>query len=111
MKPIAFFSALGKWAIRIALLGYAFMYYLDTVVDLQLDTLAFYQAFLWCATTLALLLGGMFQRQKLTVVSALVLALLVIYSMVLSFDGIRPNFVHQLLLLGASLLFLGNGNK
>jgi hypothetical protein len=111
MKPIPFFSALGKWAIRMALIGYAFLYYLDTVIDVQLDTLAFYQAFLWCLTALTLLLGGIFQRQKLTVLSALVLSLLIIYSMVSSFNGIRLNFVHQLLLLGGSLLFLGQGNK
>jgi len=111
MKPIAFFSSIGKWAIRIALLGYAFIYHLDTFVDFQLDTLAFYQALLWCVFTVTLLLGGIFQRQKLTVISALVITLLVVYIMASTFDGIRANFVHQLLLLGGSLLFIGEGNK
>ncbi len=111
MKPIAFFSAIGKWAIRIALLGYAFFYHFNTVIDLQLDTLAFYQALLWCVFTVTLLLGGIFQRQKLTVVSALIISLLVIYTMAATFDGIRSNFMHQLLLLGGSLLFIGEGNK
>jgi len=111
MKPLAFFIPLSRWALRLALCGYAFFTYLNSLLNIRWEQLSFYISLLWCTGAVMLVLGGMFQRQKLTVFSGILLSALVIFTMVQTFDGIHSLFIHQLLLLGASMLFVGSGNK
>lgn len=112
MKPVKSLLPASKWLLRITLLAYLVLLHGKTILNLQYETQPFYIALAFVLFGVLLFAGGFTNKPSLTVISALLLGLLFIYTLYL---GFVPEFnfdqILNLLLLSVCLYFVSSGNK
>jgi hypothetical protein len=111
MKPVRSFFPLASWLMRLAIVLYAFLRYLDVVVDFDLGTVIFYIALLQVVFATLLFVGGFVRKHSLTVVSALILLIVTVYqSIVVAGGGLTEELAVLILYATVALYFLTKGN-
>lgn len=112
MKPVKALLPVSKWLLRIAILAYAVLQYGPTILNLQYQTQPFFIAVAFVLFAVLLFAGGFTSKPSLTVVSALLLSLLIIYLIYLGFiPQITISQIIQLLMVSVCLYFVSTGNK
>ncbi|MBW6491606.1 MAG: hypothetical protein K0B15_10500 [Lentimicrobium sp.] len=112
MKPVKSLLPASRWLLRISLLTYLVLQYGKTILNLQYETQTFYIALAFVLFAVLLFAGGFTSKPSLTVISAMLMSLLFIYTLYLGFvPEINFDQVLKLLLLSVCLYFISTGNK
>ncbi|MFH1120604.1 MAG: hypothetical protein V1775_12345 [Bacteroidota bacterium] len=112
MKPLKSLLPAARWLLRLTLLAYFVLQHGNTILSMQYETRPFYIALAFVLFTVLLFAGGFASKPALTVVSALLLSLLLLYFLYLGFEPrVTSIQVLNLLLLSVSLYFVSSANK
>jgi len=112
MKPVKSLLPAARWLLRITLPAYLLLLHGQTVLALQYETRPFFIALAFVLFGLLLFAGGFTAKPALTVVSALLLCLLMIYQLYLGFEpSVTTAQVLNLMLFSVSLYFMSSANK
>ncbi|HAN19833.1 MAG: hypothetical protein A2X13_12690 [Bacteroidetes bacterium GWC2_33_15] len=109
MKPIKSLLPLSVWLMRIGLMIFAYTHYFETIKDFDYKNLNFYLALLFGIFSTLIFITGFVEKQAITVLSGLVLAIISIYNIVILFDaGITQSISIFIIIAGISMYFLAN---
>ncbi|MGE5384154.1 MAG: hypothetical protein ACM3PX_12055 [Omnitrophica WOR_2 bacterium] len=112
MKPIKTLLPFSRWLLRIIVLVWMIMHYSKTIQGLNVHDQNFYIALAFVLFSLLLFAGGFSSKTTLTVISALFLTLLFIYSIYIHFiPAVTENQLIEFTLLSVSIYFLSSANK
>lgn len=103
---------LANWIIRIALVLVMFLSFIDSAQAVlkgstTLDNVLGLAALL---AAVFLLIGGFLRKHTTTVISALVLTVVFVISIIYQWSGVDTNFALLLLMAGSALYFAAAGN-
>jgi len=111
MKPVKLLRPLAIWLMRIAVLLYALLAYLEIFTTFNFQSVTFYLSGIFLLFTLLLFVGGFLKSSKVTVISSLVLILATGYHAFLNLQsGFDYNFGVYVVLGSIFVYFLANGN-
>lgn len=112
MKPVKSLLPAARWLLRITLPAYLILMHGKTVVAMQYESQPFFVALAFVVFGILLFAGGFTSKPGLTVVSALLLSLLLVYHLYLNFEpSITISQVLSLMLLSVSLYFMSSAPK
>lgn len=112
MKPIKALFLFSNWLMRLAILFFAVMRYWETLTFFNYKSVMFYVSLLFIVFAFLLFVGGFLKKERLTVLSALVLILVTGYHSFLNFEsGIDQNFAVFVVLGSVLFYFLSSGNN
>ncbi len=112
MKPIKIFFPIAVWCMRIGLLLYAFINYTDTFTQFNLTDIRFYVAGVFILASVLIFISGFSYNPSLSVLSGLAITVIMIYSLVVGFNGsLDSRFVSQLFIASIGMLFLSKPSR
>lgn len=112
MKPFASGKILAAWLLRIVMIYFIYQYYLKSVTDFQPREFDYYIGVSYVLFTLLLCIGGMVQKETLSVISGLVLFILPIVQLIREFpDNIIKTGFMYLIPLAIGFTFFSYGNN
>jgi hypothetical protein len=88
MKPIKILYPFSIWLLRISMLVFAYFIFFDEVKALNLDTVNFYKAILFCLSAIALFVGGFLGKPTATVLAAIFIFLISAFQIVKDWTGV-----------------------
>jgi len=111
MKPFKSALPFSTWMLRITFAAYIFISNAKGVNPINLDSINFYLSLAMLILSVLLIIGGFTSKQTLTVVSALIIGLILIYRLVIPLpDLLAPSTFKQLLIISISFFFVARGN-
>ena len=112
MKPIKALLLFSNWLMRLAVLFFVVMRYWETLTFLNYKSVMFYVSLLFIVFAFLLFIGGFLKKERLTVLSSLVLIIVTGYHSFLNFEsGIDQNFAVFVVLGSVLFYFLSTGNN
>jgi hypothetical protein len=112
MQPFKSGQVVAMWLLRITLVLYLFLSYVNRLSPISLESIRFYVSFAFVIFSVLLLVGGFLSKPAITVLSGLIIFLLSAYQLVISFSGkIDVGLVMYLFPLSIGFYFLCQGNK
>ena len=112
MKPFKVAQPLASWLVRIIFAFYLFLIYLKGINPVQLNSLNFYLSLTMLVFSVLLVVGGFLKTQTLTVVSAVIVGLILLYkALAPAPTAINAEFAQQALLISIAFLFVCKGNQ
>lgn len=112
MKPVKSLLPAARWLLRITLPAYLMLIHGKTILAMQYESQPFFVALAFVVFGILLFAGGFTSKPGLTVVSALLLSLLLVYHLYLNFEpSITISQVLSLMLLSVSLYFMSSAPK
>lgn len=112
MKPVKAFLPFSRWMLRVLVLVWLIMQYVRTIQGLNVHDPNFYIALGFVLFGLLLFAGGFSSKPGLTVISAIFLTLLHIYSIYLHFvPALTESQVISFVFLSIALYFMSSANK
>jgi hypothetical protein len=111
MKPFKSLHFAATWLLRIALLAVLFRIYFYSLSTLNFSNLSFYISVIMILCGGLIIVGGLFSKPTLTVLSGLIISIISLYKLILSFNGIIDSFlVEHLIPLAIGFYFFTTGN-
>ncbi|MDX9696043.1 MAG: hypothetical protein RBT49_09655 [Bacteroidales bacterium] len=112
MKPIKTLLPFSSWLMRLAVLFFVIMRYWETISFLNYKSVLFYVSFIFILSAASLFVGGFLKKDRLTIVSSVVLILVTGYHAFLNLkSGIDHNFAVFAVLGSIFFYFLATGNN
>ena len=112
MKPIKFLSPIAEWLMRSGILLFVILYYVGIVKAMNFSSVMFWISLGYLVFSVLLFTGGFLRKTPLTVISALVLAILTGYqAFIFMKSGIDYNFTVFVILGSVLVHFLARGNN
>lgn len=112
MKPVKAFLPFSRWMLRIFMLVWLIMQNVRTIQSLDVHNMNFYIALGFVMFSLLLFAGGFSSKPGLTVISAIFLTLLFIYSIYVHFvPALTESQVISFVFLSISIYFMSSANK
>ena len=112
MKPIKSLLPFSSWLMRLAVMFFVIMRYWETLSFLNYKSVMFYISFLFILSATFLFVGGFLKKDRLTIVSSVVLILVTGYHAFLNLkSGIDYNFAVFVVLGSIFFYFLATGNN
>lgn len=112
MKPIKTLFPLSLWLMRLSVLFFVVLRYWDTLAFFNYKSVLFYVSALFILFASLLFIGGFLKKERLTLISSLLLILVTGYHAFLNFkSGIDHNFAIFVMLGAICVYFLSGGNK
>jgi len=112
MKPIKTLFPLSIWLMRLAVLFFVIMSYWETFAFFNFKSVLFYVSFIFILSAIFLFIGGFLKKDRLTVISSIVLILVTGYHAFLNMkSGIDHNFAVFVVLGSIFVYFLATGNN
>ena len=111
MKPFKSALPFATWLLRITFAAFIFMINIKGVNPVNLESLNFYLSLIMLILSALLIIGGFLSKQTVTVVSALIIGLILIYRLVIPLpDLISASTFRQVLLISLSFFYVCRGN-
>lgn len=111
MKPFKSALPFATWFLRITFVAYIFISNVKGVNPINLESLNFYLSLSMLVLSALLIAGGFLSKQTVTVLSALLIGLILLYRLAIPFpDLIATSTFKQLLLISLSFFFMARGN-
>jgi len=112
MKPIKALFPFSIWLMRLAVLFFVIIRYWETLAFFNYKSVLFYVSFIFIFSAIFLFIGGFLKKDRLTLISSLVLILVTGYHAFLNFkSGIDHNFAVFVVLGSIFFYFLASGNN
>jgi len=112
MKPLKVAQPLAGWLVRIIFALYLFLIYLKGVNPVNLNSLNFYLSLAMLVFSVLLVVGGFLKTQTLTLVSAIIVGLILLYkALTPAPTTINAEVAQQALLISIAFLFVCRGNQ
>lgn len=112
MKPIKTLLPFSRWLLRILTLAWLLMQNIQVVQGMDIHSPAFYVALGFILFGALLFAGGFSSKPGLTVVSAIFLTLLFIYSIYLHFvPQVTESQLFSFVFLSIAIYFMSSANK
>jgi hypothetical protein len=112
MQPFKYGQAVAMWLLRITLVLYLFLSYINRLSPINFESIRFYVALAFVIFAVLLLVGGFLSKPGLTVISGLIIFLLSGYQLAISFNGrIDTDLIAYMFPLSVGFFFLCQGNK
>lgn len=111
MSILQAFAPLAIWAMRLGLVALLLMLNMDTVAQFSIKHISFYLSLMQILFATMLFFGGALAKTNWTMISALFLAILLTYDLVVSNANFNQAFVIDFVVLATALFFMSNGNK
>ncbi len=112
MKPLKSLIPLATWMMRLGVGLYAYTRYFNTLLDFNLNAISFYVAAVNLIFAALLIAGGFSRKHNLTVLSALFLLIVTIYSAVTGFqNSVNYSLAIYTMIGSVSMYFLASGNR
>ncbi|MCB8964411.1 MAG: hypothetical protein H6536_05145 [Bacteroidales bacterium] len=111
MKPFKSALPFATWLIRIFFAAYIFIGNIKGVNPINFESLNFYLSLALLILSVLLVVGGFTSGQSITVVSAILIGLILLYRFVIPTpDLISESTFRQMLLISVSFFFVCRGN-
>jgi hypothetical protein len=112
MKPFESGKVLAAWLLRIVMVFFVYQYYFEPFTDFHLKDFAFYISAAYLLFTLLLCIGGMVQKETLSVLSGLALFVIPVVQVIRDFpdDFFKVGLVY-LIPLAIGFTFFSYGNN
>ncbi|OFX89165.1 MAG: hypothetical protein A2W99_01780 [Bacteroidetes bacterium GWF2_33_16] len=112
MKPIKALFTFSTWLMRFAILLFIAIRYWETLAFFNLKSVMFYVSLLFILFGFLLFIGGFLKKERLTILSSIVLILVTGYHAFLNLkSGIDHNFAVFVVLGSIFFFFLASGNN
>jgi len=112
MRPIKGLYPLATWIMRLAVVLFIFVNFWKPFTSFNFQSLMFYLSAIFIIFSGLLFIGGILQKENLTVVSSLILVLITIYHIIADIGfHLNQSFAIYFLLVSIFLFFLTTGNK
>ncbi len=112
MKPIKALFPFSIWLMRLAVLFFVIIRYWETLAFFNYKSVLFYVSFIFIFSAIFLFIGGFLKKDRLTLISSLVLILVTGYHAFLNFkSGIDHNLAVFVVLGSIFFYFLASGNN
>jgi hypothetical protein len=112
MKPLKFLAPASDWLMRLSILLFAVLYYLNVIQVMNFRSVMFWISLGFFIFSILLFTGGFLRKTPLTVISAFALILLVGYqSVIIIQSGLGYNFAVFIILGSVLFHFLSKGNN
>ena len=112
MKPFKMLFNFSTWLMRLAVLFFVIIRYWDTFTLFNFKSVLFYVSLIFILFGGLLFIGGFIKKERLTVMSSLILILVTGYHAFLNLkSGIDHNFAVFVILGSIFFYFLSAGNK
>jgi hypothetical protein len=112
MKPFKSGNPIATWMLRIALFSLLFHIYFNPVSTLNFGNITFYLGLSMLLGGVLVIIGGLFSKPGLTIISGLVLFCISLYKIILSFNGIIDSYISiHLITMSLGFFFFTNGNE
>jgi hypothetical protein len=111
MKPLKSALPFATWLLRITFAAFIFISNVKGVNPINLENFNFYLSLVMLIFSVLFIVGGLLSKQTLTILSALVIGLILIYRLVIPLpDLIATSTFKQLLLISVSFFYICRGN-
>lgn len=110
MKPLKVVLPLAKWLLRISAAILVFQRFWEPFFEFEIETVGFYMALAAVVFTALLFIGGVFDKNAITIISGMVIfavSFAYIFINGFTFDKLLDNFI----LASIGLYFLASGNR
>jgi hypothetical protein len=112
MKPFKAGKGVANWILRISLVLTMYLLYWNSISTLRFTNPSFIINFTLVLFSLLLVVGGLFSKSWLTIISGLIIALLTLYKMAISFNGFFDHgMITQLIPFSIGFYFVTNGDE
>jgi len=112
MKPFKVLFLFSTWLMRLSVLFFIIMRYWETLAFFNYKSIMFYVAALFIVFASLLFIGGFLKKDRLTLISSLILILVTGYHAFLNLEsGIDHNFGIFVMIGAICFYFLSSGNK
>lgn len=110
MKPFKFAEPAAGWLLRLSFSAFILMSNIQQINASSMATLEFYISLSLVVFAILLVVGGFLSNQSLTVLSALVIALVLVYRIVIPWPPVWSiNLLMEILTLSVAILFAARG--
>ena len=111
MKPFKSALPFATWVLRITFAAYIFISNIKGVNPINLESINFYLSLAMLILSVLLIVGGFMSKQTITVLSAIIIGLILIYRLVIPLpDLMAVSTFKQVLLIALSFFFISRGN-
>jgi hypothetical protein len=112
MKPFKSGKPIATWMLRIALFSLLFHIYYNPVSTLNFGNIVFYLGICMLIGGMLIILGGIFSKPGLTIISGFLIFCISLYKIILSYNGIFDSYISiHLITSSLGLFFFTNGNE
>jgi len=112
MKPIKSLSGIGRWLMRLALSITLLYVHINAVFDFRYETIGFYFSLLLVVFSFLLIVGGFVRKHHLTVLSALIIFVVLLFQVVIAGGiGLSNTGFLTFYQLAIAVFFMAYGNN